>query len=81
MRAPRHPPHAERRLSLSQQDERNRDGQRRVLYVYRCQACRHRGEVRLPDDSHDGEAVTCSACGGPVTLEWDGGVTFQLKGG
>ena len=50
-----------------------------VLYVYRCPACRHRGEVWLPDDTHDGEAATCSACGGPVTLEWDGGVTLEAK--
>lgn len=48
-----------------------------VLYVYCCPACQHRGAVRLPDDSHDGEAGTCTACGGTVTLEWDGGVTLH----
>ncbi len=56
------------------------DDLRPVLYVYRCSACRHRGEVRLADDSHDGEEATCAACGGPVTLEWDGGVTLDVKG-
>lgn len=56
------------------------DEPQRVLYVYRCPACRHRGEVRLADDSHDGEAAMCSSCGGPVTLEWDGGVTLDVKG-
>jgi len=49
----------------------------KVLYFYRCAACGHRGEVRLADDSHDGEPATCASCGGPVTLEWDGGVTFE----
>lgn len=65
---------------MRQQDERNKDGQLSVLYVYRCPACRHRGEAHLPDDTHDGEAAKCSACGGPVTLEWDGGVTLDVKG-
>ncbi len=49
-----------------------------VLYVYRCPACRHRGEVHHPDDSFDGAAATCEACYGPVTLEWDGGVTLEV---
>lgn len=56
---------------MSQQDERKHDGQRCVLYVYRCQACHHRSEVRLPDDRHDGESAACSTCGGPV-LRWAG---------
>lgn len=55
-------------------------GQGQVLYVYRCPACRHRGEVHLPDDTHDGEATTCSVCGSPALLEWDGGVTLDVKG-
>ncbi|CAG2382948.1 MULTISPECIES: helix-turn-helix domain-containing protein [Burkholderia] len=55
--------------------EKGKDG---VRYVYRCFECRHNGEVRLPDDSHDGEAATCAQCGGPVTLEWDGGVTLEV---
>ncbi|MBR8186572.1 hypothetical protein C6Q14_27110 [Burkholderia ambifaria] len=49
-----------------------------VLYVYRCPACGHRGEVHHPDDSHDGAAATCAQCYGPVTLEWDGGVTLAV---
>ncbi|WP_175948383.1 helix-turn-helix domain-containing protein [Burkholderia pyrrocinia] len=49
----------------------------RVLYVYRCAACGHRGEVRHIDDSYDGAAATCAQCYGPVTLEWDGGVTLE----
>ena len=48
-----------------------------VLYVYRCRACGHRGESRLPDDTHDGERATCRKCGSVVELEWDGGVTFS----
>lgn len=50
---------------------------RKVLYVYRCPECRHRGEQRHPDDSHDGETTTCSACGAAVKLEWDGGVVLE----
>lgn len=30
---------------------------RKVLYVYKCPECGHRGEQRLEGDSHDGEAV------------------------
>lgn len=48
-----------------------------VLYVYRCGACGFGGELRLPGDSHDGEDATCSKCGAPVRLEWDGGVTLH----
>jgi hypothetical protein len=47
-----------------------------VLYTYRCAACSHCGEVRLNDDSHDGDTTTCTACGAAVTVEWDGGVTL-----
>jgi len=46
----------------------------RVLYVYRCTACGHAGELHLDDDSHEGEQAHCDSCGAPVTLEWDGGV-------
>ncbi|WGS47037.1 hypothetical protein LFL97_33420 [Burkholderia sp. JSH-S8] len=49
-----------------------------VLYVYRCPACGQRGEVHHPDDSYDGAAATCAKCYGPVTLEWDGGVTLEV---
>lgn len=48
-----------------------------MLYVYACAECGHRGEERLPGDSHDGRPSTCSACGAAVTLEWDGGVTLH----
>jgi DNA-binding XRE family transcriptional regulator/DNA-directed RNA polymerase subunit RPC12/RpoP len=51
-----------------------------VLYVYRCSACGHRGQVHHPDDSHDGTAATCEACDAPVALKWDGGVTFEVAG-
>ncbi|NHH78049.1 helix-turn-helix domain-containing protein [Burkholderia gladioli] len=47
-----------------------------VLYVYKCNTCRHRGEVRLGDDLHDGQAALCGQCGSPVTVEWDGGVVL-----
>ncbi len=49
-----------------------------VLYVYRCSECKRHGELRLPDDSHDGDASKCEYCFAPVILEWDGGVTFQV---
>jgi len=49
-----------------------------VLYVYRCQACGHRGEIHHPDDSYDGSAASCARCAGAVTLEWDGGVTLDV---
>ncbi|MBW5284189.1 helix-turn-helix domain-containing protein [Burkholderia gladioli] len=51
-----------------------------VLYVYRCRACGHRGQVHHADDSYDGAAATCEACYEPVALEWDGGVTFEVAG-
>ncbi|WP_186143628.1 helix-turn-helix domain-containing protein [Burkholderia gladioli] len=47
-----------------------------VLYVYQCATCRHRGEVRRDDDSHDGQVASCNQCGSSVTLEWDGGVVL-----
>lgn len=65
---------------MRQQDERNKDGQLSVLYVTFCPTCRHCGEAHLRDDTHDGGAATCAACGGPVTLEWDGGVTLKGEG-
>ncbi|MGF6812810.1 putative nucleic acid-binding Zn ribbon protein [Paraburkholderia sp. Clong3] len=49
----------------------------KVLYVYRCTVCGHRGEARLDEGSHDGEASTCAICGARVKLEWDGGVIFE----
>ncbi|MDR2985802.1 MAG: hypothetical protein LBV34_13280 [Nocardiopsaceae bacterium] len=49
-----------------------------VLYVYRCPTCGASGEVHLPDDTHDGAAARCASCGGPVVLEWDGGVALHV---
>jgi hypothetical protein len=34
--------------------------------------------VHLPDDTHEGEPASCTACGASVVLEWDGGVTFEV---
>ncbi|QDQ82262.1 zinc ribbon domain-containing protein (plasmid) [Paraburkholderia megapolitana] len=48
----------------------------KVLYVYRCTHCGHRGETHRADDSYDGKPDTCQSCGAAVTLEWDGGVTL-----
>jgi rRNA maturation endonuclease Nob1 len=48
----------------------------KVLYVFRCTACGHRGEFRLADE-YDGESASCDSCGGPVPLEWDGGVKLS----
>ncbi|GAA0839802.1 DNA-directed RNA polymerase subunit RPC12/RpoP [Cupriavidus metallidurans] len=50
-----------------------------VLYVYRCSACDHRGQVHFDDDTHDGDAGHCSTCHATVTLEWDGGVTLDFE--
>lgn len=49
----------------------------KVLYVYKCMECGHRGEEHFDDDLHDGEMVKCPVCGASVLLEWDGGVTFD----
>ncbi|MDR6496282.1 putative RNA-binding Zn-ribbon protein involved in translation (DUF1610 family) [Paraburkholderia terricola] len=49
----------------------------KVLYVYKCPDCGHRGDQHLEGDSHDGEASTCASCGAAVTLEWDGGVVLE----
>lgn len=49
----------------------------KVLYVYNCAACGHRGDQHVDGDTHDGEASTCASRGALVTLEWDGGVTFD----
>lgn len=49
----------------------------RVSYAYKCAVCGHCGERRCDNDSCDGDTTTCVFCGAPVTLEWDGGVTFE----
>lgn len=49
----------------------------KVLYVYKCAECGHRGDQHRDGDSHDGEATTCDSCSAPVTLEWDGGVVLE----
>lgn len=48
-------------------------------YVFRCEACGHRGEVYLPGDQYDGVAYTCPAvgCREDSVLEWDDGVRFS----
>lgn len=53
----------------------------RVLYVYKCSECGHRGSTHLPGDEHDGAMYQCSSCGTQVYLEWDGGVTFEFGPG
>lgn len=49
-----------------------------VLYVYKCVECGHDGSVHLAGDTHDGEKAKCKFCGAEVSLEWDGGVTFDV---
>lgn len=44
-----------------------------VLYVYRCTACGHSGQVRLVESLPE-VTTACSACGAEVLAEWDGGV-------
>ncbi|WDD90308.1 helix-turn-helix domain-containing protein (plasmid) [Burkholderia sp. FERM BP-3421] len=49
-----------------------------VLYLYRCAACGHRGELHLEGDRADGAAATCAQCHAAVTLEWDAAVTLEI---
>lgn len=49
-----------------------------VFYSYRCAECHHDGSVRLAGDGHDGAQSKCEACGNTVSLEWDGGVAFDV---
>jgi predicted nucleic acid-binding Zn ribbon protein len=46
-----------------------------VLYVYRCAACGHSGEVRLAESAPE-LTTACCACGAEVVAEWDGGVVL-----
>lgn len=50
-----------------------------VLYVYRCSACGHSGEVRLVESTPE-VTTACSACGAEVMAEWDGGVELTPPG-
>ncbi len=49
-----------------------------VLYVYRCTACGHAGELHLPESSPE-VTTACSACGAEVRAEWDGGVELTTN--
>lgn len=49
-----------------------------VLYVYRCAACGHAGEVHLPESAPE-VTTACSACGAEVRAEWDGGVEMMFS--
>jgi|PersoiStandDraft_1058852.scaffolds.fasta_scaffold500960_1 DNA-directed RNA polymerase subunit RPC12/RpoP len=49
-----------------------------VLYVYKCAECGHDGSVHLAGDTHDGEETKCKFCGTEVSVQWDGGVTFDV---
>jgi predicted nucleic acid-binding Zn ribbon protein len=49
-----------------------------VLYVYRCNACGHAGELKLPESSPE-VTTACSACGAEVRAEWDGGVELTTN--
>ena len=49
-----------------------------VLYIYKCTECGHAGRVHLPGDEHDSESTNCKVCGSTVSLEWDGGVVFDV---
>lgn len=48
-----------------------------IFYSYHCGECGHEGGIHLEGDGHEGEHAACSACGAEVTIEWDGGVTFD----
>lgn len=50
-----------------------------VLYVYRCQACGHAGELHLAEAQPE-VTTACSSCGAVVLAEWDGGVQLTTKG-
>lgn len=49
----------------------------KVLYVYTCAECGHRGEMHLVGDGHDGEQAKCNVCDTAVTPEWDSGVVLE----
>ncbi|TCV62879.1 hypothetical protein EDB98_112187 [Pseudomonas fluorescens] len=49
-----------------------------VLYVYRCTACGHAGELHLPESSLE-VTTACSACGAEVRAEWDGGIELTTN--
>ena len=49
-----------------------------VLYVYRCTACGHAGELKLPESSPE-VTTACSACGAEVRAEWDGGIELTTN--
>lgn len=49
-----------------------------VLYIYKCADCGHAGAIHLPGDAHDGELTSCKVCGATASLEWDGGVVFDV---
>ena len=44
-----------------------------VLYVYRCEACGHAGQLQLPESAPE-VTTACESCGSGVQAEWDGGV-------
>jgi predicted RNA-binding Zn-ribbon protein involved in translation (DUF1610 family) len=44
-----------------------------ALYVYRCNACGHAGELRLLEQQEEITSA-CTSCGAEVVAEWDGGV-------
>lgn len=46
-----------------------------ALYVYRCTACGHAGEVHLAETAPE-VTTACSTCGAEVRAEWDGGVVL-----
>lgn len=51
----------------------------KVLYVYRCGQCGHRGETHFEGDGFDGAAGTCTQCLAAIVWEWDGGVDLRPK--
>lgn len=48
-----------------------------VLYVYKCAECGHKDMVHMSGD-REGVHAPCAVCGADVTLEWDGGTTFEV---
>ncbi|HFL7937791.1 TPA: zinc ribbon domain-containing protein [Pseudomonas putida] len=49
-----------------------------VLYVYRCEACGHAGQLHLAESATK-VTTACASCGAGVQAEWDGGVEMTTN--
>lgn len=47
-----------------------------TLYVYRCTACGHAGQLHLAETAAE-LTTACTCCGAEVVAEWDGCVVLS----